>query len=267
MYKIQLLDHKARDRYYNLLVKNNDISYNIYFKTTICNSIVSDNLYDIFLENKQYIGKETNLPEHLNNMDFYKVLCSYMGELLYFVPNAILNQDLCNIAFDNNYMVIKFLKEEFKTEDLCKRAVANNWICLQYVPKHLRSKELCYLAFNQNVRALRYFPNEYKTYDICFKSVIYNMETINFVPDDYLIDIYNNCVLNIGKTFPTNYPGTAVYRNVYNRIERLLSLSGQQIKKTNSDDTEKLKQILEEERQLLLRWKQLQEEKKRLIKK
>lgn len=91
------------------------------------------------------------------------------GMMLRFVPEHLIDEELCRIADEQDClkMCMKYIPEKFKTPELCEKAV--RWIgyMLKYVPEHLKTKELCEIAVKRDGSLLKYVPEHLRTPELC----------------------------------------------------------------------------------------------------
>ena len=131
-------------------------------------------------------------------------------------------QELCDIAFNNDYRCIEFINSEFITEEMCLRAVSQDGFLLCFL-KHLQTIEICIAAVNQNGLAIEFVKNEFRTPQVCLLAVTRDFGSIKFIPDyqtDEICNLYFNSsgtIKYINKEFLTvEYCLKAIKKNVLN---------------------------------------------------
>lgn len=256
-YSLKKVEHLHRNNIYNLVVYDfdTDLNYHLFFKASALRDAeapeyILDNK-DLFIYNikrhKSRHGydysefRESNIPENLNNIEFYDLICSNCGSFLVYVPEDFKTENMCMNAVNNDPMAIRYVPEKFLSRALIISSISKNGICLQYIPINLRNIELCEIALNNNPLALRYVPLELITLDMCNEAVKKDMKSINYVPEELLLIVYNESIIGLNRRIPfnkkeKNYRDYDVFRKKLDNLASVTNISlGEVIPKQNGD--------------------------------
>jgi hypothetical protein len=98
------------------------------------------------------------------------------------------------LAVQTNFNNFQYVRNEFKTEELCKLpicqcniAVQQNGLVLKYIDYKLQTEEMCKLAVQQNGNALKYVRDDFRTEEMCKLSVQKKDRHLKYVASEYLI--------------------------------------------------------------------------------
>jgi hypothetical protein len=107
--------------------------------------------------------------------DFCKEALDIDGHNLQYVPDHIINDELCRESLKINHRN----RESFGAFRMCNGL-------LQYVPKRLKTKELCEFAVEYNEGSLQHVPLEFVDLPLCQKSLKCDPDSIIFVPEEII---------------------------------------------------------------------------------
>jgi hypothetical protein len=119
-------------------------------------------------------GDDFNLPD-TSTYDKCKTLIEENPFNIIFIPNEMMLDELCKLAFHQNSDVLQYVKNQ--TEEICKLAVRLNGDALKFVKE--QTEEICKLAVQQNGMALQFVKEQ--TEEICKLAVQLNGFAIGYV--------------------------------------------------------------------------------------
>lgn len=210
----------------------------------------------------------TNIPKSLKNDEFYIELCEIDGCFLQYIEDDDKTFDVCMSAVKSNPMALRHVPERHKTDEIIFIALKANGVTLQFVKPENRTEEQCLCALESSPYALRYFPDTLKTLKICIDTVKRDMSCIKYVPDIFLLQVYQESVINMGLALPTK--GDREYRDLRDTIAKIkgllqanvyLNYPELEVQLTLDEDNiqnEQLKELLIERKELLNRLLEIQ---------
>lgn len=90
---------------------------------------------------------DPSYSEFLTREDYITVIRKY-GAFVNFVPQDLLDEEMCLEAIGNTPLAITTIPTKFLTEAFLKKAISVDPHCLYFVPFQLQTLELCELAFS-----------------------------------------------------------------------------------------------------------------------
>lgn len=210
----------------------------------------------------------TDIPKELKNEYFYIELCKKDGRFLQYIEDEDKTLDICMAAVKSTPIALRHVPEKYKVYDIICVALTSNGVTLQFIKLDKRTEEYCLLALQSSPNALRYFPETLKSLKICIDTVKRDMSCIKYVPDIFLLEVYQESILNIGLALPTEEDKQ--YRDLKDTIIKIkkllhaniymnyLELEKQYVIDEENGWNENLKKLLAEKNDLLNRLLELQ---------
>ena len=88
------------------------------------------------------------------------------GAFFLSIDHNIINQELCDIAFDNYNKIFNFIQEEFVTYDMCVKMLKKNGNTIATIPDKFFNEDMIKIALEEDVDAIRFIPEHMKTQTI-----------------------------------------------------------------------------------------------------
>ena len=188
----------------------------------------SDSLYETSIGPGKMLYAN-NIPNELQNNDFYTLLIDKCPTAIYFIEEKYLTYDMCSLAVSIDPTVFRHVPKKYKDDKLIRKALIGNGINIQYIEKEQRlNEEYCKLAFESNTNSLRYIPLEYVTYEMCVEAVINDMFALYYVPKNWLLPVYKEAVVDRNLTVPQfdgirkHYHEAVKFKEIVAELKRLL---------------------------------------------
>ena len=76
------------------------------------------------------------------------------------IPLDKINNEICEIAIENDPFLLEYIPDKYKSYDLCKKAFNQCLSTVIYIPDKYKSAEMCNYVCNKDPFLLNYFPDE-----------------------------------------------------------------------------------------------------------
>lgn len=110
-----------------------------------------------------------------------------------FVPEHLLNEDICMLAVTKRGHLLRHVPDKLKTKKMCMAAIESNAIAICYVPE--QTDDLVRLAFGIDVDIICYLSDDLKTYEMCMEAVSKKGYLLHVVPEK--LRTYEMCMTAI----------------------------------------------------------------------
>ena len=87
------------------------------------------------------------------------VLLRMSSVLLFFIPDCLKTQEMCNEAVKKNPWLLEFVPDHVRTQEVCSKVVRLDPWLLKIIPDHLETQETCDKAVTRNPYMLQYVPD------------------------------------------------------------------------------------------------------------
>ena len=139
------------------------------------------------LKNLTFLRDKT---EWLKLIDRLGSLC---GGLLVYIPEEIVDNDICIKAIKNDEHEILYIPEFLKNKEFYMNAAKINGKIIGLIPKEFIDKDMCIEAVKSRKNVLASVPKEFRDNDVCRTAIKKDGESVRHIPEN-LINYRELCI-------------------------------------------------------------------------